>query len=174
MKLKIKNKFQRKIAPHLREDKWTKALLVVRLVRENNIGKIIMILTSFEKAINSLKEAIAEYNKDKSNSFVRDSVIQRFEYTYELSIKMLKRYLEIISSSKSEVDMMSFNDIIRKANIKGMLSGNLEDWRNYRDMRNITSHTYDEEKASQVISVVDGFLYDAEFLLNILKEKCLD
>ncbi len=133
-----------------------------------------MILTSFEKAINSLKEAIAEYNKDKSNSFVRDSVIQRFEYTYELSIKMLKRYLEIISSSKSEVDMMSFNDIIRKANIKGMLSGNLEDWRNYRDMRNITSHTYDEEKASQVISVVDGFLYDAEFLLNILKEKCLD
>lgn len=133
-----------------------------------------MILTSFEKAINSLKEAIAEYNKNKSNSFVRDSVIQRFEYTYELSIKMLKRYLETISSSKSEVDMMSFNDIIRKANIKGMLSGNLEDWRNYRDMRNITSHTYDEEKASQVISVVDGFLYDAEFLLNILKEKCLD
>jgi len=132
-----------------------------------------MILTSFEKAINSLKQAIAEYNKDKSNSFVRDSVIQRFEYTYELSIKMLKRYLESISSSESEVDMMSFNDIIRKANVKGLLSGNLEDWREYRDMRNITSHTYEEEKALQVISVVDRFLYDAEFLLNRLNEKCL-
>ena len=99
-----------------------------------------MILTSFERAINSLKEAILEYNKDKNNSFVRDSVIQRFEYTYELSIKMLKRYLESISSSKNEIDMMSFNDIIRKANIKGLLNGNLETWQKYREMRNITEY----------------------------------
>ena len=133
-----------------------------------------MILTSFERAINSLKEAILEYNKDKNNSFVRDSVIQRFEYTYELSIKMLKRYLESISSSKNEIDMMSFNDIIRKANIKGLLNGNLETWQKYREMRNITSHTYEEEKALEVISIVNNFLYDSEFLLNNLKKKCLD
>ena len=133
-----------------------------------------MILTSFERAINSLKEAILEYNKDKNNSFVRDSVIQRFEYTYELSIKMLKRYLENISSSKNEIDMMSFNDIIRKANIKGLLNGNLETWQKYREMRNITSHTYEEEKALEVISIANNFLYDSEFLLNNLKKKCLD
>ena len=133
-----------------------------------------MILTSFERAINSLKEAILEYNKDKNNSFVRDSVIQRFEYTYELSIKMLKRYLESISSSKNEIDMMSFNDIIRKANIKGLLNGNLETWQKYREMRNITSHTYEEEKALEVIGIANNFLYDSEFLLNSLKSRCLD
>ncbi len=133
-----------------------------------------MILTSFERAINSLKEAILEYNKDKNNSFVRDSVIQRFEYTYELSIKMLKRYLESISSSKNEIDMMSFNDIIRKANIKGLLNGNLETWQKYREMRNITSHTYEEEKALEVIGIANSFLYDSEFLLNSLKSRCLD
>ena len=133
-----------------------------------------LILTPLENAINSLNIAFVEYQKDSSNEFVRDSVIQRFEYTYELCIKMLKRYLELNTTSKGEVDLMSFNDIIRKSNIKGLLGGNLEDWQKYRDMRNITSHTYDVEKAVMVIDIVDEFLYEAEFLLNKLKEKCLD
>ena len=133
-----------------------------------------LILTPLENAINSLNIAFVEYQKDNNNEFVRDSVIQRFEYTYELCIKMLKRYLELNTSSKGEVDLMSFNDIIRKSNIKGLLGGNLEDWQKYRDMRNITSHTYDVEKAIMVIDIVDEFLYEAEFLLNKLKEKCLD
>ena len=133
-----------------------------------------LILTPLENAINSLNIAFVEYQKDNNNEFVRDSVIQRFEYTYELCIKMLKRYLELNTSSKGEVDLMSFNDIIRKSNIKGLLSGNLEKWQKYRDMRNITSHTYDVEKAIMVIDIVDEFLYEAEFLLNKLKEKCLD
>lgn len=133
-----------------------------------------LILTPLENAINSLNIAFVEYQKDNSNEFVRDSVIQRFEYTYELCIKVLKRYLELNASSKGEVDLMSFNDIIRKSNIKGLLGGNLEEWQKYRDMRNITSHTYDVEKAVMVINIVDEFLYEAEFLLNKLKEKCLD
>ena len=133
-----------------------------------------LILTPLENAVNSLNIAFIEYEKDKSNEFVRDSVIQRFEYTYELSVKMLKRYLEMITISKNEVDLMSFNDIIRKSNIKGLLNGNLEDWQKYREMRNITSHTYDIKKAIMVIDVIDKFLYEADFLLNKLKEKCLD
>ena len=133
-----------------------------------------LILTPLENAINSLNIAFVEYQKDNSNEFVRDSVIQRFEYTYELCIKMLKRYLELNASSKGEVDLMSFNDIIRKSNIKGLVGGNLEDWQKYKDMRNITSHTYDVEKAVMVIDIIDEFLYEAEFLPNKLKEKCLD
>ncbi|HSQ97397.1 MAG TPA: nucleotidyltransferase substrate binding protein [Rickettsiales bacterium] len=131
-----------------------------------------LVLTSFGKALDSLKEALKEYQKDISNTFVRDSVIQRFEYTYELSIKMLKRYLEMTASSNDEIDLMSFNDIIRKGNVKGLLNSNLEEWNEYREMRNITSHTYKEEKAIKVVGIVDKFLYDAEFLLNTLKSKC--
>ena len=56
-----------------------------------------LILTPLENAINSLNIAFVEYQKDNSNEFVRDSVIQRFEYTYELCIKMLKRYLELLA-----------------------------------------------------------------------------
>ena len=39
-------------------------------------------LTSFEKALNSLKEVIEVYNSDKKNLITRDSMIQRYEYTY--------------------------------------------------------------------------------------------
>ncbi len=48
-----------------------------------------IILTPLKKAVASLKRAVAQ----PKNEYTRDAVIQRFEYTYELSWKMLKRYL---------------------------------------------------------------------------------
>ena len=49
-------------------------------------------ITSFEKALNSLKEVIEVYNSDKTNLIIRDSMIQRFEYTYSIALKMIKRF----------------------------------------------------------------------------------
>jgi nucleotidyltransferase substrate binding protein (TIGR01987 family) len=128
-------------------------------------------LSSFEKAIKSLKEALVEFNKDKTNVFVRDSVIQRFEYTYELSHKILKRFLEKSQFSSQDVDEMSFSNIVRTANEKGLLLNDLEKWILYRQRRNITSHTYNEVNANSVILVVPDFLEEAEFLFKKLDEK---
>ncbi|MDR2616803.1 MAG: nucleotidyltransferase substrate binding protein [Endomicrobium sp.] len=128
-------------------------------------------LSSFNKAIKSLKEAVVEFNKDKTNVFVKDSVIQRFEYTYELSHKTLKRFLEKSQFSSQNIDEMSFSDIVRTANEKGLLLNDLEKWAIYRQKRNITSHTYDEIKSDEVISIVPDFLEEVEFLLKKLIEK---
>ena len=46
---------------------------------------------SFERAISSLDRGIVRSEKDPGDEEVRDAVIQRFEYTYELAWKMLKR-----------------------------------------------------------------------------------
>ncbi len=43
-------------------------------------------LTSFEKTLASLFEVIKIYNSDKTNLITRDSMIQRFEYTYSISL----------------------------------------------------------------------------------------
>jgi len=126
-------------------------------------------LTVFQKALNSLKTAIIKYNQDVSDDMIRDSVIQRFEYTYGLAIKMIERFLQ--TTSTLDVDTLSFNQLIRDANERGVLLGNLENWTKYREKRNITSHTYDEAKALEVISIVEDFAKEAEFLLNKLKEK---
>ena len=43
--------------------------------------------TSFEKTLNSLIEILVRYNKEPNDVIVRDTTIQRFEYTYSLALK---------------------------------------------------------------------------------------
>ena len=47
--------------------------------------------SSLKKAVKSLGKAIARTQKAPSDEELRDAVIQRFEYTYELACKMMKR-----------------------------------------------------------------------------------
>lgn len=126
-------------------------------------------LTPFEKALKALDEIIIRYEKEKNDDAIRDAVIQRFEYTYSLSIKMLTRFLQ--SQAIDLPDTLTFNEIIRKANQLGLLLSNLEKWTDYRQKRNMTSHTYEESIAQSVVSVVYDFQKDATFLLNELKKR---
>jgi nucleotidyltransferase substrate binding protein (TIGR01987 family) len=128
-------------------------------------------LTSFEKALTSLKAAVSEYQKDTGNLFIRDSVIQRFEYTYELCHKMLKRFLVETEFNGQAINEMSFSEIIRTANEKSLLLNDINTWSNFRKMRNVTSHTYDSNTASGVVSVVPDFINEADYLLHKLREK---
>lgn len=128
-------------------------------------------LTSFNNALASLDEVIKVYNEDKTNKIVRDSLIQRFEYTYSIALKMMKRYFKLSAFVDENLDAMTFNEMIRTANKMGLLLSNLEVWDNYRLKRNLTSHTYDEETAKTVVSIIEDFYKDAEFLLNKLTEN---
>ncbi len=125
-------------------------------------------LTSFEKALKTLDEIIERYDREKNDTAIRDAVIQRFEYTYSLSIKMLTRFLQ--SQAIDLPDSLTFNETIRKANQMGLLLSNLEKWTEYRQKRNLTSHTYEESVANSVVNVVKDFQQDAKFLLNKLKK----
>ena len=124
-----------------------------------------------EKAYNSLIEVIDIYNSDKSNLIVRDSMIQRFEYTYSLALKMLKRYFAISAFASENIEGMTFNDMVRTANKMGLLRSNLETWDVFRQKRNATSHTYNEEAALEVVSVIEDFADEISFLLHQLKES---
>ncbi len=128
-------------------------------------------LTSFENAIKSLEDVINVYNSDSSNLYMRDSMIQRFEYTYSLSIKMIKKYFARSAFEKENLDGMTFYEMIRTANRMEILKSNLETWDNYRQKRNMTSHTYNEDAAKDVVAVIPAFKDEAEFLLNRLKER---
>ena len=68
---------------------------------------------SLEKAILSLEAALARHDLIPDDDMVRDACIQRFEFTYELSHKMLKRFLEATSASPEEIDRLSFQDLVR-------------------------------------------------------------
>ncbi len=126
-------------------------------------------LTPFKKALKTLDEIIIRYDKENDDDAIRDAVIQRFEYTYSLSIKMLIRFLQ--SQAINLPDTLTFNETIRKANQMGLLLSNLEKWTDYRQKRNLTSHTYEETIANSVVNVVKDFQKDAEYLYNELEKR---
>ena len=128
-------------------------------------------LSSFETAVARLGEAVELYERDPSETLIRDGLVQRFEFTYELAHKTLKRALEARSPSPEQYDGMSFADLIRSANEQNMLLGDWPVWKHYREMRSKTSHSYDEAVALEVVSGTEGFLREAIFLRDRLRER---
>jgi nucleotidyltransferase substrate binding protein (TIGR01987 family) len=128
-------------------------------------------LAPLEKAVSRLTEGLARYEKDITDTQIRDGLIQRFEFSYEISHKMLKRHLEAVSPTPEQFDAMAFADLIRSANEQGLLLGEWSAWKIYREMRSKTSHTYDEEIAIEVVHGIPAFLEEARHLLKQLQER---
>ncbi len=102
---------------------------------------------------------------------MRNSVIQCFEFTYELSWKMLKRYLEATEASPAEMDAGTFQNLIRIANERALLRSDWRQWKIYRQARTDSSHTYDASKAEAVFAVAADFLVEARALFTELTRR---
>ncbi len=126
-------------------------------------------ISSLENAVKRLGEILVRYQKDVTDDGIRDSVIQRFEFTYSIALKTLKKYFIERAFVVDDIEHMSFNDMIRTANQLDLLKSDLETWSNYRNMRNLTSHTYDEEVALKVVSIIPAFYEEVLYLLDKLK-----
>ncbi len=122
-------------------------------------------------AIDKLAQGLDRYLKDTGDDQIRDGLIQRFEFTYELSHKMLKRYLQMTAASPDEFDNAPFQYLIRSANEQALLLGDWPAWRRFREMRSRTSHTYDETVALEVVAGIPDFLKEAEFLRDQLLQR---
>jgi nucleotidyltransferase substrate binding protein (TIGR01987 family) len=90
-----------------------------------------------QKAVIRLEEACAE----PESSFLRDSVIQRFEFCWELAWKMLKLQLAYLG-----IEALSPRDVIRQSLQAGLI-GDGEVWTEAQLHRNMTSATYEEPRA---------------------------
>lgn len=127
-------------------------------------------LTPLQKAMDSLASAIERTEREQPDDMLRDSVIQRFEYTYELCWKMLKRRLKLDAPSPEAIDEMSFREMFREGAERGLIADPVA-WFHYREKRNLTSRTYDEKVALDVYQAALAFLTDAESLLAALKNR---
>lgn len=116
-------------------------------------------------ALASLDLALAQ----PKNEFIRDSVIQRFEYTYELSWKLLKRHLEE-DEGVANIDQLTRKQLFRVAFEKGLIRG-IEEWFAYHRARNETSHAYNAAIAEEVYDAAGRFAPDARNLLDELERR---
>ncbi len=130
-----------------------------------------MIITPLKNALKSLNVALKRAEQLPEDLEIKDACIQRFEYSYELSIKMIKRYLEEEMPIPEPVDQLNYRDLLRIAFEIGLIH-DVSDWFQYREARNQTSHAYDELKAQAVYQVIPAFYVHAQYL-TIQVEKQL-
>lgn len=128
-------------------------------------------LTPLANAILRLKEGVAAQEGEPQNALLRDGLIQRFEFTYELSHKLLRRYLESVAADPDEVRTLTFEGLIRLGDEQRLLLSDVAQWKRYRKARTDTSHTYDERAALEIVPLIPVFLAEAEFLLERLRER---
>jgi nucleotidyltransferase substrate binding protein (TIGR01987 family) len=135
--------------------------------------------TPLQHALEQLSESLSYLNSDLAQDpklfrQFRAASIQAFEYSYELSWKSAKRFLQHSSASVQMIDEMSFPELIRTAYEAGLLRHSWSKWRIYREARNASSHAYSEKVAEAVLQNIPSFLEEAQFLCAILMEKTDD
>jgi len=128
-------------------------------------------LGQFYKSVARLEEVLSRYQSEPDDLVVRDSLIKRFEFTYELAYKMLRRQLSLDVTSPERVAAMTFGESVREGWARGLLKEELATWKQFRESRNRTSHTYDEVSAQEVCAVIPRFLAEAKFLLSQLEKR---
>ena len=112
---------------------------------------------SFERALGRLRAAVKLAEQRELSDLEAQGLIQGFEYTHELAWKALKNFLE----AQGTLNLYGSRDTTRTAFRNGLIE-NGEVWMDMVDKRNLTSHTYDEEVAAQVVMTIRNAYY-AEF-----------
>ncbi|ABR74197.1 hypothetical protein CBG46_01125 [Actinobacillus succinogenes] len=133
--------------------------------------------SSLENVFISLEQTIEKLDNyewfSQQDLIIQDTLIagaiQKFEFVYELAIKMMKRHIKFTASNDQDIDNADFREILRTAAQIGLIE-NIEDWFDYRKMRNITSHTYDQSKARQVYQQIADFLLSCQYLILQLQK----
>lgn len=115
-------------------------------------------IADYLKAVSQLEKAVGK----PKDEFLRDSVIRRFEFTHELAWKMLKLRLEA-----EDIFVKTPRETLQAALQAGLIEdGNA--WSDLQKMRNLTSHTYNEQLADDVYAYIAG---QAVTLFRQLAEK---
>lgn len=99
---------------------------------------------NLKRAHARLQEACQVY--DGKNDMIRDSVIQRFEFTYELTHRMLQEYMKYEGVTIEN----SFPRTIFKTAYANNLIDSEKLWLKLIEDRNATSHIYSEKMADPI------------------------
>lgn len=125
--------------------------------------------TALENSLQRLGKVVEIYKKNPQDTIVRDSLIQRFEFTYSITLKTLRKYFIERAFIVDDVNKLSFNEMVRTAMQLNLLKSDLAKWTEFREMRNLISHTYDENVALKVSGIVPDFYEEITYLLKELK-----
>ena len=111
---------------------------------------------NYLRAVQRLGEALEEYAANPTDP-VRDGVIQRFEFTFDLAWKSLKEYMQ---DQGATTPLQFPKQVLREAYAAELIDDERL-WLDMLDARNSTSHIYDDRQAAAVMSGVQERYYKA-------------
>jgi len=106
-------------------------------------------LHNFSKALDKFTNAVNREKDFKTEGFADvylDLVVKRFEFTYEMAWKALKRYLEFLGLEAKSPRM-----IFREGFSQGIVKDE-SIWLDMIEQRNLTSHVYDEFQIQDILT----------------------
>lgn len=112
---------------------------------EKQVPRWIERLVTFQKAMVKLSDVVSLYQQHSLNEYERDSLIKRFEFTYEMAWKLMMSY----EKENGVTSILGSKDVVRHAYNMTLIE-NGEAWMDMIDTRNQTSHLYDEQMAADV------------------------
>lgn len=119
--------------------------------------KTLELYTQLERAVGKMQEALT-FPDDEPH---KESTIQRFEYTFELSWKLMSSILK-----DQGIESYGIRNVLREA-YKLQLIDNIDVWFKYADARNQTAHIYRESVADEVFRVAkEGFVESVKRMLE--------
>ena len=120
-------------------------------------------LDHFQRALARLHDVLAQ----PETEFMRDAIIQRFEFTFETAWKAMYRRLR---ARGVDIDEDAYSTIPEA--FKRRLITDEKRWGDMRKYRNLTSHTYNEPLALEVAAFVRADVAPLlDELLRTLKER---
>ncbi|MDE0300878.1 MAG: nucleotidyltransferase substrate binding protein [Candidatus Poribacteria bacterium] len=104
---------------------------------------------NFDKAFSQLKDAVELACSRQLSKLEAQGLIQGFEYTHELGWNTLKDFLE----EQGTENLYGSRDTTRAAFKAGLIE-NGEIWMDMIQSRNLTTHTYNESTAAQIVKAI--------------------
>ena len=103
--------------------------------------------SNYQKALSQLEKFII---KDDLNELEEQGLVQAFEYTYELAWNVMKDYF---TYEQADENITGSRDAIRLAFKRGLVSDG-ENWMDMIVSRVKSSHTYNEETATEIVEKI--------------------
>lgn len=122
-------------------------------------------MINYENALKKLSDSLNIISPDEVQI---DGIIQRFEFTFELAWKLLKK---ILKENDIVDEIIGAKGILRIAYNEGLIK-NGDIWIQMLDDRNNTSHRYDYDKSREIYDRIrNDYIKEFNNLEDILKRR---
>ncbi|HSA07615.1 MAG TPA: HI0074 family nucleotidyltransferase substrate-binding subunit [Candidatus Gastranaerophilales bacterium] len=121
---------------------------------------------NFERAFSNFIIVLNGLKENQDNLIYKMATVQAYEMVFELSWKTLKDFLK-----EKRVQVEFPRDVIKESFAYEIIEDG-EIWIKMLDDRNATVHTYDEQKANEVVNDIKNKYYPAiEQVYNYFKKE---